>query len=71
LPTEKEKRDSGPRANTRGLAECFVCNKLVDNPKEENYLEQQVICDGCRAEMLDSLEKAWKKHSAFLDAALN
>jgi uncharacterized membrane protein len=58
-------------ANMRKKDACFVCGNAVENARKDNYIEDQVICDKCRDEMFDSLEKAWKKHSAFLDAALN
>jgi hypothetical protein len=50
---------------------CFACGKTVSDPKEENHLGEEIICDACRNEMFDSLEEAWVKHSAFLDSALN
>jgi len=50
---------------------CIGCEKQVIDPKEENLLGDQYICDSCREEMIGSLEEAWKKHSAFLDSALN
>jgi len=50
---------------------CIGCGKRVENPREDNRLGDQFICDSCREEMVASLEGAWKKHSAFLDTALN
>lgn len=50
---------------------CFACGRAVSNPKEENHLGEEIICDSCREEMMSSLEEAWVKHSAFLDSALN
>jgi formylmethanofuran dehydrogenase subunit E len=54
-----------------GIRECFACGKAVPNPKEGNYLDDEIICDSCREEMISSLEDAWVKQSAFLDSALN
>ncbi|MGI0079455.1 MAG: hypothetical protein ACRECH_07515 [Nitrososphaerales archaeon] len=53
------------------IPECFVCQKPVPEPGEGNHLDDEIICDSCRAEMMSSLEGAWVKHSAFLDSALN
>jgi len=58
-------------ANEADKKNCIGCGKPVVNPKEENLLGDQFICDACREEMAASLEGAWKKHSAFLDSALN
>jgi len=52
-------------------AECLGCGVVLNNPTEENKMGEEFICHKCRQEMLDSLEDAWIKHSAFLDAALN
>jgi formylmethanofuran dehydrogenase subunit E len=52
-------------------AQCLACGMLVPEPKEGNHLGDEIICDSCREEMVSSLEKAWVKHSAFLDSALN
>jgi hypothetical protein len=53
------------------VAECLGCGVVLSNPTEENKMGDEFICNRCREEMLDSLEGAWIKHSAFLDAALN
>ena len=50
---------------------CLACDKEIENPSEENVMGDEFICNECRDEMLSSLEGAWKKHSAFLDSALN
>ena len=50
---------------------CLVCEKEIEEPTSENALGDELICDGCREEMISSLEDAWKRHSAFLDSALN
>jgi hypothetical protein len=55
----------------QAAAECLGCGSVLTNPTEENKMGDEFICDKCREEMLDSLEGAWIKHSAFLDAALN
>jgi len=53
-------------------ARCLVCNKTIDTPAEENQMnEDEFICNACLEETLSSLEDAWKRQSAFLDAALN
>jgi hypothetical protein len=69
----EEKRHMEVRGNlSPSNVLCFVCNSSIDQPKQdENFIEGEPICDSCRNEMFSSLEKAWKKHSAFLDAALN
>jgi hypothetical protein len=61
---QKEKIESRP-------VQCLVCEKEILKPSEENVMEDQFICNECRDVMLTSLEVAWKKHSAFLDSALN
>ncbi|HXQ93430.1 MAG TPA: hypothetical protein VN739_10535 [Nitrososphaerales archaeon] len=53
------------------VAECLGCGVVLSSPTEENKMGDEFICNNCREEMLDSLEGAWIKHSAFLDAALN
>ncbi|MHB8567299.1 MAG: hypothetical protein ACYC7D_13345 [Nitrososphaerales archaeon] len=50
---------------------CLACGNAVLSPKENNVMGDDFICDSCREEMVSSLEGAWKKHSAFLDSALN
>jgi hypothetical protein len=50
---------------------CVGCNKPISNIKENNKMGDEFICDSCREDMMSSLEGAWKKHSAFLDSALN
>ena len=55
----------------QNIPECFACGKQVPNPGEGNHLDDEIICDSCREEMISSLEGAWVKHSAFLDSALN
>ena len=50
---------------------CFACGRDVPAPEEGNHLGDEIICDGCREEMMSNLEDAWVKHSAFLDSALN
>ncbi|MFI5422266.1 MAG: hypothetical protein ACHQ1H_14990 [Nitrososphaerales archaeon] len=51
--------------------ECLSCGVEVIAPKSENMFGEEYICDSCRDQTMESLEEAWKKHSAFLDAALN
>ncbi|MDG6997109.1 MAG: hypothetical protein JRN52_14400 [Nitrososphaerota archaeon] len=53
------------------MERCLSCEKEILEPTEENMLGEEFICDACREEMVSSLEGAWKRHSAFLDAALN
>jgi hypothetical protein len=65
MPWETQKQQS------KSPPKCFACGKIVDDPKPENKLGEEIICDGCRDEMFESLEDAWVKHSAFLDSALN
>jgi hypothetical protein len=65
LPEQDSKRKAS------GESKCFACNKEVTDPKPENKLGEETICDSCRDEMFSSLEEAWVKHSAFLDSALN
>jgi hypothetical protein len=50
---------------------CLSCGVEVKAPKSESMVGEEYICDSCRDQMMESLEEAWKKHSAFLDAALN
>jgi hypothetical protein len=59
---------SNPSSN---LPRCLACEKEILTPKEDNRMGDDFICNECRDEMLSSLEGAWKKHSAFLDSALN
>ncbi len=56
---------------SQNAAECLGCGTVLSNPTVENKMGDEFICDKCREKMLDSLEGAWIKHSAFLDAALN
>jgi hypothetical protein len=63
--------DEKKNLKNENAVECLVCSKVLSNPTEENKMGEEFICDKCREEMLDSLEGAWIKHSAFLDAALN
>jgi hypothetical protein len=51
--------------------ECLSCGVVSKAPKSESMIGEEYICDSCRDQMMESLEEAWKKHSAFLDAALN
>jgi hypothetical protein len=53
------------------IPECLGCGIKIPNASENNRLGEEFICDACREEMISSLEGAWKKHSAFLDSALN
>ena len=53
------------------IHECLSCGLELKNPGEANMIGEEFLCDSCRELMMDSLEDAWKKHSAFLDAALN
>ncbi len=55
----------------KDFPECIGCGKEISEPKENNKIGEEFICDTCREEMMSSLEGAWKKHSAFLDSALN
>lgn len=66
IDSKKEENESQPNSS-----QCFACGAMVINPKEENHLGDEIICDVCREEMISSLEEAWVKHSAFLDSALN
>ena len=52
-------------------AKCLACEQTIPNVKEGNKMGEDFICDSCREEMVSSLEGAWKRHSAFLDSALN
>jgi hypothetical protein len=51
--------------------ECIGCGKPISHANENNKIGDEFICDSCREDMISSLEGAWKKHSAFLDSALN
>lgn len=51
--------------------ECIGCGKSLVETKDTNKIGEEFICDSCRNEMMSSLEGAWKRHSAFLDSALN
>jgi len=53
------------------IIRCLACDETIENPSEENIMGEEFLCDKCREEMFSSLEDAWKKHSAFLDSALN
>ena len=53
------------------MPECIGCEKKIPDASENNKLGDDFICDQCREEMISSLEGAWKRHSAFLDSALN
>ena len=53
------------------VSECLSCGKVLDAPTQDNVIVDEFLCDTCRELMFESLEDAWKKHSAFLDAALN
>jgi formylmethanofuran dehydrogenase subunit E len=66
----KSQASSSGESSTK-QASCFVCGALVSEPKEDNQLGDEIICDTCQKEMISSLEEAWVKHSAFLDSALN
>jgi hypothetical protein len=68
IKEEKSAHDSKTEAKNQN---CIGCGKPVLDPKEENLIGDQYICNSCREEMAASLEGAWKKHSAFLDSALN
>ncbi len=50
---------------------CLSCDQVIKDPSVENMMGDEYLCNKCREEMLSSLEDAWKKHSAFLDSALN
>ncbi|MDA4112379.1 MAG: hypothetical protein OK439_07550 [Thaumarchaeota archaeon] len=50
---------------------CLACGIEITDPKPDNKMGDEFICNNCREQMMTSLEEAWKKHSAFLDAALN
>jgi len=54
-----------------GVVRCLACDREIQNPTKENAMGEEYLCDACREEMMASLEDAWKKHSAFLDSALN
>jgi len=56
---------------TSKTVRCLSCDHEIENPSEENVMGDEFLCNKCREEMLTSLEDAWKKHSAFLDSALN
>ena len=68
---KEEKGVHDSKEETAKNQNCIGCGKSVLDPKEGNLLGDQYICDSCREEMAISLEDAWKKHSAFLDSALN
>ena len=51
--------------------DCLACGTEVKDPKPENMIGEEFLCDACRDQMMETLEEAWSKHSAFLDAALN
>ena len=53
------------------IVRCLSCDQVIMDPSEENVMDDEYLCNKCREEMLSSLEDAWKKHSAFLDSALN
>jgi hypothetical protein len=53
------------------IVHCLSCDHVIKDPSEENVMGDEYLCNKCREEMLSSLEDAWKKHSAFLDSALN
>jgi hypothetical protein len=55
----------------RNMDNCLACDQEIENPGEENRMGDEFLCNKCREEMFSSLEEAWKKHSAFLDSALN
>lgn len=63
MPEQESKNNTKPV--------CFACGKVVPKPGEKNHIDEEIICDSCREEMISSLEGAWAKHSAFLDSALN
>jgi predicted RNA-binding Zn-ribbon protein involved in translation (DUF1610 family) len=62
--------ESGKEVRTK-VPTCLACDKEILDLKEENKMGDEFVCDQCREEMLSSLEDAWKRHSAFLDSALN
>ena len=66
--TEPARADNN---SVKTLPSCFACGKVIRNHGEDNVMGEEFICDSCREEMIASLEGAWKKHSAFLDSALN
>jgi hypothetical protein len=53
------------------IPECIGCGTSLPEAIETNKIGDEFICDSCRNEMMSSLEGAWKRHSAFLDSALN
>jgi formylmethanofuran dehydrogenase subunit E len=53
------------------IKECLSCGVKLQKPREENKIGDEFLCDKCTEQMMESLDDAWKKHSAFLDAALN
>jgi hypothetical protein len=57
--------------DSKQLSQCLSCEKVLDAPTQDNMIGDEFLCDACRELMFESLEDAWKKHSAFLDAALN
>ena len=56
---------------SQNQAECLGCGVVIFEPIQKNKMGDEFICDKCREEMLDSLEGAWIKHSAFLDPLFN
>ena len=62
------KRIEGKKSSTH---ECLSCGIELIAPKLDNMIGDEYICDTCREQMMASLEDAGKKHSAFLDSALN
>ncbi len=63
--------DKEPAKAAPDSVRCLACDKDIEKPMQENRMGDEFICNECREEMLSSLEDAWKKHSAFLDSALN
>ena len=61
----------GTKEKKSSSHECLSCGIELTPPKQDNMIGDEFICDTCREQMMTSLEDAWKKHSAFLDAALN
>jgi predicted RNA-binding Zn-ribbon protein involved in translation (DUF1610 family) len=54
------------------VCKCLSCDKVIENPTEENeFGDGAFLCKECSEAMISSLDDAWRKHSAFLDAALN
>jgi len=64
-----ENQPGNKKASDKAI--CLGCGKEISDPVEQNKLGDEFICNNCAEEMISSLDDAWRRHSAFLDAALN